>query len=287
MSAAVHKQLADHAGDTALADRTLAALAAAAYKDFPKPLPAGWDVLLSRTDEPGGYDGMVVHHRASRTLAVANRGTEFTSLKDWRQNLRAVTLARAGTQIPAACQIVRDGVAEAASRNLPVEQVVFTGHSLGGGLAEAQGRLALSLLPDGLKDAARTVGVASPGFGRAIQAYAQANHLQLHPDPAAVITHYIRKRDVVPNHVGRVSLGRDVLLASIFQVGQGTGVRDNIPYWFPDVDLLANHSSSLHVEHWDVPGDRHLWFSRGAKSYDPRDGERPGWRRRAGRPHDW
>jgi hypothetical protein len=276
MSDIVRDQLTAAASAPAIDDRTAAALAAAAYKSFLPPFPAGWDLILRKTDDPGGYDGLVIHHPASRTLVIANRGTEFTSLKDWWQNIGAAIIKAPGPQIYAAQKLVKDGLAAAGAQNLNVGQVLFAGHSLGGALAEAQAILSPSLLPDGLKGSVRAVGVASAGFGEAVKAFAKAYGMTPRFDLDGIVTHYVRRRDAVPNHPGRKVWGKEAPLASIFQAGQRQGHKDPMPHWFPDVDLLANHSSTLHLQFWDVPGDRHIWFSRGGEAYAPRDGDRPG-----------
>ena len=89
MSFDVRAHLAGEAGASEIDDKTAAALAAAAYKDFATPFPPGWDLLFEQTDDPGGYDGRALHHPASKTLILANRGTEFTSFRDWEENFGA------------------------------------------------------------------------------------------------------------------------------------------------------------------------------------------------------
>jgi len=275
MSFDVRAHLAGEAGASEIDDKTAAALAAAAYKDFATPFPPGWDLLFEQTDDPGGYDGRALHHPASKTLILANRGTEFTSFRDWEENFGAAIFGHAGTQIPAACKLLADALHRMEVDGLAVEEVLFVGHSLGGALAEAQARLCLSYLPERLKTHARAVGVASAGFGAAIVPFAQKYQLTLHPSPESIVTHYVRKQDVVPHHPGRVSLGREVGMASLYHAMRYQPYKSPGWEYKRDCDLLANHSIGTHLQFWGDGDDCFIWCK--GDDFTMRPGAAPRW----------
>lgn len=275
-------------GETTITERTAAALCCGFYKDFDTgelavTFPAGWNELAR---ERGAYDGIALHHPASRSLVFVNRGTETTDA-DWYQNIGAALLAKPGAQIPGAARLVKAGVKAARDAGLAVDSVLFTGHSLGGALAEAQALLSPSLLPAGLQAGVRALGLASAGFGAAVKAYALDKGLTVHGAPASIITHYVRKEDLVPRHPGRQVFGREVKIASVFET-RLQATHKSTPRWTCLNDRLGNHSSRSHLTFLDEPGaSRHVWYSRNAKDWSARSGATPGWRAKNIRPADW
>lgn len=276
---------------TSLDHHIAAALCCGFYKNFKTgqlhvQFPAGW-TQLKQVSPVGGYDGIALHHAASRTLVIVNRGTELTG-DDWWQNFGAAVIKSPGRQIWDAKQLVVDGLALAGAQGLTVANLLLTGHSLGGALAEAQALLSPSLLPDGLKDRVACVGVASAGFGGAVGNFADLYGMTLHADPAAIITHYVRARDVVPHHPGRKVFGREVQVASVFETRLQTSYKTPPPRWALVADILRNHSARLYLTFLDEPGaTRHLWYSRQTDACTARDKPRPGWTTRGIRPADW
>lgn len=271
----------------AITDRTAAALCCGFYKnydtgDLEATFPAGWNELAR---ERGGYDGIALHHPASATLIFVSRGTETTDA-DWYQNIGAALLRKPGEQIPAAVRLVKAGVKAARDASLTVNNVLFTGHSLGGALAEAQAMLSPSLLPPGLQAGARAVGIASAGFGSAVKAYALDQGMTAHGSPATIITHYVRKEDLVPNHPGRQVFGREVKIASVYET-RLRAQHKSTPRWTCVADLLGNHSSRNHLTFLDEPAGRHIWYSRNGKDWTARDGATPGWKAKNIRPADY
>lgn len=270
MSAIILNELTRAAGDTVIGDFTAAAVAASAYKSFQSPYPAGWDLVLRETTDPSGYDALTLHHPASRTLIIANRGTEFTSFKDWKQNFGAAIFGHAGTQIPVACKVLQQSIGAMNTQGLAVDRLLFVGHSLRGALAEAQGLLCLRYIPDRLKAAVNVVGVASAGFGAAIIPYAEKYAMEVYPRPQDTFTHYVRREDLVPHHPGRVSLGRQVELASLYQALAYKPHKSPSFEYRRDSDRLANHSSATYLEFWNDRDDCFIWLRDG--QYQRRDG---------------
>lgn len=272
---------------TAISDEAAAALCCGFYKDYDSGdleanFPAGWTELAR---ERGGYDGIAFHHPASSTLIFISRGTETTDA-DWYQNIGAALLRKPGEQVPAAVRLVKAGVKAARDQNLTVGSVLFTGHSLGGAMAEAQALLSPSILPAGLQAGARAVGIASAGFGAAVKAYALDQGMTVHGSPATIITHYVRKEDLVPNHPGRQVFGREVKIASVYET-RLQAQHKSTPRWTCLTDILGNHNSRNHLTFLDEPATRHIWHSRNGKEWFGRDGATPGWKAKNIRPADY
>lgn len=281
------------ARETALVldDQTAAALAAAVYKDPATGQTrlvglAGWDILIE-ANQPGGYDAVALHHPASRSLVVVNRGTEgFKSFADWWANISAALLYDPDSQIVPALEFLRRAVDACVAAQLPADQLLITGHSLGGGLAEAQGALARAVAP-AAPAVIRVVGVASAGFANAVAGYAHRNSLALAPEPTSFITHYVRELDAVPHHPARSVFGREIEIACVWQAKRGKPPHGDIWEYTTIFDFLRNHSSALYCEYLNLGMASHLWYSREAKRVSPRDGEYPTWDHSFIKPKDY
>lgn len=271
--------------------RTAAALCCAFYKNFDTgqlyaTFPPGWNEILRVDPKASGYDGIALHHPSSRTLVIVNRGTEASGA-DWWQNIGAVVHRAPGPQMWDAHRLVMNAVARANELGLVVEQVLFTGHSLGGALAEVQAMVSPSLLPDALKDRMSAVGIASAGFGQALKSFARINGLTLHPDPAGVITHYVRRRDIVATYKTRRVYGREVAVASVYET-RFLPVYKSPSAWKVVFDFLANHSSRRYLQYLATDGEtQHLWLSRQTGECAIRDGAEPDWKQSFIRPDDY
>ena len=282
------------AGAASLDDRTAVALAGSFYKDFKTgqtttTFGPGWDELL-RVSPPGGYDGLALHHPASRTLVIVNRGTEgFTSLPDWMANVGAVLFRNPGPQMDDALDLLLAAFDKVGGD--AVGQILICGHSLGGALADAQGALAESLFAGRGQTCppVRVVGVASAGFAHAAQSLAAARNLAISPRASSFITHYIRDEDPVPHHPGRSVFGTDQVVASVYETRglpppgpHSTGLQ-----WSWLADLLLQHQRTLYFQFVDQSGGNHIWHSRNTGAFTPRPGHDPGWSPRLTRPDDW
>ncbi len=275
---------------TALDDATAAALAASYYKDFHTgqlvgTLGPGWTKILQGA-QTGGYDGMVWHHPASRTLVVVNRGTEgFDSLPDWIANVGAQILTQPGSQLHNAVDLLHDGFLHAPQDQ--IDRILICGHSLGGALADVQGAVGRSLLMKaGIANPPpiRTVGIASAGFRAAGQALAGQRGLTI--DLKADITHYIRTQDAVPHLPNHETFGKTQLVASVYEarLGYSPGAHPT-PEWQRIADFLREHTASLYWKFLAEPDTRHLWYSRSQDAYAARAGTPP--KRWGTRPKDW
>jgi hypothetical protein len=87
----------------------------------------GIDTKLLRSDS--GYSAGIYYDASTQQYIVANRGTEFTQWNDWENNLKQ-GLGFTADQYDKAINLAK------ALGNR--DDVIFTGHSLGGGLASAQ-----------------------------------------------------------------------------------------------------------------------------------------------------
>ncbi|WP_372786269.1 hypothetical protein [Phenylobacterium sp.] len=285
--AAVQAEIDAAATAPTLDDKAAVALSGSFYKDYATgqivvTFGPGWDELL-HVDAEGGYDGIALFHAASGSMVVVNRGTEgLHSFSDWMENIGAGLFAAPGPQMDSALQLLLDGFGKADPT--AVKQILITGHSLGGALADAQGALIQSLFAANSLTCppVRVVGVASAGFAHAAQALAAARHLTASPDAQHFITHYVRAEDYVPHHPGRSVFGRDQTVASIYEARREPqpGPHSQGMYeWDCIADGLRQHDCELYYAFWDQPGSSHIWYSTQADSYTPALGARPSWSR--------
>ncbi len=285
--AAMQAEIDAAAAASALDDKAAVALAGSFYKDYTTgqtvvAFGPGWDEL-ERLSAEGGYDGIALFHEASGSLVVVNRGTEgLHSLADWMENIGAALFAAPGPQMDSALQLLLDGFGKADPA--AVKQILITGHSLGGALADAQGALAQSLFASKALTCppVRVVGVASAGFAHAANALASARQLTPSPDAQHFITHYVRAEDFVPHHPGRSVFGRDQTVASIYEARREPqpGPHSQGMYeWDCVADGLRQHDADLYFAFYDQPGSSHVWYSTQAGAYTVGLGARPSWTR--------
>jgi type VI secretion system secreted protein VgrG len=96
--------------------------------------PEGWDRLQNYQDPSSGFFAVAYRSQIDGHVVVAYRGTEPTTLSDWRTNA-AQGAGLPSTQYAEAAMVARQANAQYG------DSTEFTGHSLGGGLA-ATGALA-------------------------------------------------------------------------------------------------------------------------------------------------
>lgn len=254
--------------DIALDAVTCMALATIFYKcDAPvqdwMQLGDGWR-LLKTVSPADGYDGMGLHHAASRSLVMVNRGAEgLKSIRDFLEGFEAAFGAWDGPLLHAVDLMV-ECFGICADEQLPVEKVVCAGHSWGGALAEAQVAVGRPLL---VRDHGYTgdvwgVGIGSAGFAEAIRGLAVAKGVAIDLTEVRVsMTHFIRTRDLIllqPNHE---LLGGHTTLASIYQNGHGQKPAGNAPA--PQIWSYKggeNHTSVYYFDFRDHAESMHLYM---------------------------
>jgi hypothetical protein len=133
----------------------LAQFANMAYLDYehgePKP-PEGWKLLTTAKNDTNGYYGTAYWHAKYQQVVIAHRGTDFKSiadlltridhffafLKDFYTDIKGVVGNKYVNQMNSACAFANKVVA--ALKGIEKEKVsfelFFTGHSLGGWLAQ-------------------------------------------------------------------------------------------------------------------------------------------------------
>lgn len=277
--------------------KTLAAFASWVFKvDGHPELGAGMSPCAGFLDYRAGlpsplipgtaYDGAAFLHKTSGTLIVANRGTE--TLEDWITNVEAA-LDICWKQIGPAVSFAADAV-EAARRLLggDISQLLVTGNSLGGALAEGQAALVnAELKARGAQLVGKFSGycTASAAFGKRIKEYAG----QRYPDLAASafqlkgkLTHLIRARDpILAQHEllkGRLLGAMDDNIASIFVVDFVTEPPPSkksapVRRWQLRADA-SNHNDYYYFRFIDLPKKVHLVKPK-SKDFFSEPGEQP------------
>ncbi|WP_266169524.1 lipase family protein [Dyella subtropica] len=94
-------------------------------------------VLYVSPPSATNYRGAVVRDIDTGQLIVANKGTDPSNIHDVNADLGMVMMG-APTQWPEAAATMREALALAKERNVPLSDISATGHSLGGALAQLQ-----------------------------------------------------------------------------------------------------------------------------------------------------
>ncbi|WP_164467285.1 lipase family protein [Caulobacter flavus] len=248
----------------------LAALSAWIYRSFHNPSDQAtappWLADLGLTapvpaanDRSNGYDAFAFYAPGPAELVVVNRGTD--SELDWLLNFKTAVLTDTRTVV-AALDYALAAHAALVARGVAVRRVTFTGHSLGGAMAEAQAALfrVAAGLPDHLPIAC--TGFASAPFAGAIRAVAAARGLgALDAQAIAASRHYIRPNDpihgteIAGTRLARV-IADDLNLYGVTRQRHGTG-----PSSFETYTLIGNpiaHDSFLYFHFWNRAGEFHL-----------------------------
>jgi type VI secretion system secreted protein VgrG len=106
-----------------------ARLSADSYNDT--GAPEGWERLQNYQDPSSGFSATAYRSQIDGHVVVAYRGTEPTTWADWRTNI-AQGAGLPSTQYAEAAIVARQAQAQYSR---PGDNLQFTGHSLGGGLA--------------------------------------------------------------------------------------------------------------------------------------------------------
>ena len=118
-----------------------------------KPLPPGWTVLSTSGVDAPGYFGVAYRNDATGEIVISNRGSQ-ADISDWQNNASAF-FGRVLTQFTAAKAFAEQVISAA-----PAAPITFTGHSLGGGLADM---LAVHFANSSIPNATRAVAFDSIG----------------------------------------------------------------------------------------------------------------------------
>ena len=270
------------ANESKLSDDTCAALACLTYKDelntLRTGLPAGWK-YLEQAPQAKGYDASALHHVKSKSLVIVNRGTEFPgSLSDILQNAAAVLTGEDFGQIEAALDFLVAMWTKYAGAK--VAEIKVVGHSLGGGLADAQVFLGASAIekaggapPGNLYG----YGVGSAGYEDAVRDYAAEAGLKLHTN-ITDITHLLRATDFTQTIGLNNRIGGEKFIPAIYEpsLDDKPGPHPRMT-WKPQPNPLQSHDPFLCFEHRNFSGkNQHLmWRWIKSKDHVLRPGEAP------------
>ena len=261
------------ASETKLSDDTCAALACLVYKNelntLKTGLPAGWK-YLEQAPQDKGYDGAALHHVKSKTLVILNRGTEFpNSIDDIVQNVAAIVTGEDYGQIEAALNFLVSMWAKyAGARFVEIKAI---GHSLGGGLAEAQTFLGASAIKKAGGDPPANLygyGVGSAGYEDAVRDYAEEQGLSLHNN-ITDITHLIRPTDFTQTIGLEKRIGGEKFVAGIYEPrwGEALGPKGR-RRWSPEAATIQSHDPFLYFRDRQISArNQHLMW-RWLKSND-------------------
>ena len=265
-------------GEERINDETCCALACVSYASeatyLETGLPTGWK-FLDKCSTDSGYDAVALMHNKTKTLVILNRGTEWSEAEDILQNCAAILSGQDYGQIQDALDFMTSmWVAQSAKAT----EIKVVGHSLGGGLAEAQVFLGASAMRADDVDPPRDIfgnGNASAGYKDAIVDFAARRNYEINPDKSD-ITHYLRKHDVVQ------SIGLDERIGSVTRLGsvfQASLRRKPGPHgghrWEPFPETIHNHDCCTYFEQFGVLPSRHVLWRWRAERYEVRDGSEP------------
>lgn len=108
-------------------DNEMKALSMGVYKGNEKSIPKDW-IKVSEYDKKSGFHGEAFYKNGK--IVIAMRGTEKEDKKDW-QNDMDIGMKRLPNQYVDAQKFY-----EKVKKEFPNQEIVFTGHSLGGSLAQ-------------------------------------------------------------------------------------------------------------------------------------------------------
>lgn len=261
-----------------------AALICLSYKDQESDLQAamtapGWRYLGDASPEDSGYDGAALLHAPSGTLIALNRGTELSrSLSDVAQTVAAAVLDLDLGQIHDAVTFAAD--AWIKSGDAAPMRFKALGHSLGGGLAEAQ----VAFVADAIRAAGGQppvsisgMGLASVGFKDALRDFGARRGWTLqHARVAEAMTHFLRREDVVERLRFTDRIGSRTFIASAYETQFLTADNGRGRVWKIEPDEIRNHEPLLYYRFLGVDDDMHLvWRWSRSKDVQTRAGDKP------------
>lgn len=245
-------------------ERAGCALASLVYDDALSEVP-GYDLLDAR-DTAFDYQALALLHRKSKTLVIANRGTEgFRKWDDWEENFRLARGDGSG-QMREAVSFAAD-VIQSTPRSR-FNKVVCVGHSLGAGLAEAQVALVPAVLAQRNKPGVTVegIGTGSAGFRDTIIALGDLLQLALERDRVFKMSHYVRKADPICDSPGWRHFTELTVPPSVHEPMLDTsqaGGRPPKPHMI-DANPFTNHSSALYFALYGAEGAHIFAYRNGS-----------------------
>lgn len=269
---------------TPLVKLTLAhasAFALLVYKTGGRPedwLVGDFALLARAPANAGGYDALAALHAPTRTLVIANRGVEgFSNTTD----LEAAFAMHQGAGPGGPMECALDFVAAARAQAGDVAEILCVGHSMGGGLAEAQVALArpwLTAAGAGFDGPIWGAGFGSAAFGDAIAALAADRGIPIEPDIKLEMSHHVRSEDLIWRNFGaRKMLGTRYFCADVWRWRFNPSTGRATPYWQLACDQLENHMMALYSAWFDR--EPHDFILRRDAGYELREDQRPSARR--------
>lgn len=108
-------------------DNEMKALSMGVYKGNEKSIPKDW-IKVSEYDKKSGFHGEAFYKNGK--VVIAMRGTEKEDKKDWQNDI-SMGMKKIPNQYADAQKFY-----EKVKKDFPNQEIVFTGHSLGGSLAQ-------------------------------------------------------------------------------------------------------------------------------------------------------
>lgn len=102
------------------------------YGDSTEKIPEPWVLKLDSGEHDSGYRGMAFYDPTTGDVAIGNRGTRPTSLKDLLLSDTAIALGILNFAEIDASEFAKKVLATFAEEKVPVRTLYITGHSLGG-----------------------------------------------------------------------------------------------------------------------------------------------------------
>lgn len=252
--------------------RMLVAMSVLSYKGAAIDTVTGL-AAVGVADTADGYDCVAIYHAASKRLIFVNRGAEGAlSQRDWIEGAQAA-FGKSDGPLSGAIDFFTDMIGKLAQNQLPgvsrddVHEVLATGHSWGGALAEAQIALGPSILDDfgyeGLPFSG--VGIASAGFANAIENLSAARNLPISSEIDWSMSHFIRRNDPIriPGHrtLGAQTVMPGIWIPTSYFPPRGVGVE-----WFISAEASINHDAGLYFDQFNVD-DRDAYISEAGSHY--------------------
>ncbi len=129
-------------------------------------IPEGYEQISTQGNTDTGLAGAAFYNNETNELVIAYRGTEMNTIEDLRADYK-LARGKSNPQTQDALAYADAVVKQAQAEGLEVDQITFTGHSLGGGIAtEVAG---LRMLQGGEENQA--IVFEAPGTQRSLESH--------------------------------------------------------------------------------------------------------------------